>query len=63
MTGVVQVVSCKRRLLMRFHDGCEKDLTSNKLTVFVLDRSTITKEAKVPTISAISDETIYLEKE
>ena len=33
LTGVVQAISGKRRLLVRFHDGCEKNLSSNQLTV------------------------------
>ena len=33
LTGVVQAISGKRRFLVRFHDGCEKNLSSNKLTV------------------------------
>ena len=29
LTGVVDSVCGKKRFLMRFHSGCEKDLTSN----------------------------------
>ena len=37
LTGMVQGVYGNRRLLMRFQDGCEKDLTSNKLTIMTVD--------------------------
>ena len=47
---------------MGFKDGCKKYLTSNQLTVVTVYMSPVTKEAKVPTIYAISDETIYLDK-
>ena len=33
LTGVVQGVSGKKRFLVRFHDGCEKNLSSNQLTI------------------------------
>ena len=32
-TGVVQAISGKRRFLVRFHDGCKNNLSSNQLTV------------------------------
>ena len=32
-TGVVQGVSGRRRFLVRFHNGCENNLPSNKLTI------------------------------
>ena len=39
LNGLVQGVSGKKRLLVRFKDGCENDMTSNKLTVVELDNS------------------------
>ena len=33
LTVVVQAISGKRRFLVKFHDGCEKNLSSNQLTV------------------------------
>ena len=36
---------------MRCQGGCEKDLTSNQLAVVTVDRSPVTEEAEVPTIS------------
>ena len=62
LTGVVQGVSGKRRFLMRFQYGCEKDLTLNQLTIATLEKIPMTEEYEVPTISGIPDETIDLEK-
>ena len=33
LTGVVKAISGKRKFLVRFHDGCEKNLSSYQLTV------------------------------
>ena len=55
LTGVVQGISGKRRLLVRFQDRCEKFMTSNQLTVMKVERITMTKEAKVLKISVIPD--------
>ena len=41
-------------------DNCEKDMTLNQLTVMTLERSPVTKESEVPTISVIPDETVSL---
>ena len=35
--GVVQGISGKKRFLVRFQDGCEKDLSSNQLTTVIVD--------------------------
>ena len=47
---------------MRFQGGVEKYTNSNKLTVVSVGKSPMTEESEVPTISAIPNETIYLEK-
>ena len=47
---------------MRFQDGCEKDLTSNQLTVVTVERSPMTKESKVPSIDEEPGETVPSEK-
>ena len=57
---MVQGLSGKRRLLVRFWDGCEKDLTLNQLTVVTVERIPMTEEYEVPMISAIPCETIDL---
>ena len=35
-TGVVQGFSGRRRFLVRFQNGCEKNLSSNQLTVVIV---------------------------
>ena len=36
LVGVVQGASGKKRLLVRFQDGCKNYLTSNQLTIGIL---------------------------
>ena len=62
LTGMVQGVSGKMRFLGRFQDGCDKDLTSNQLTVVTVDRSPATEEAEILMISAKHEEAVDLEK-
>ena len=33
LTGAVQAILGKRSFLVRYHDGCKNNLSSNKLTV------------------------------
>ena len=47
---------------MRFQDGCETDLESNKLTVVAVDMIPITEESKVTKISTKPEESVDLEK-
>ena len=44
-TGVVQVFSGKRILLVRFQYGYEKGMTSNQLTTMIVDVIPINKES------------------
>ena len=62
MTGVVQEVSGKRMLLVRFQHGCEKYLKLNQLTVVTLYKSPMEEEPKVPMVAMIPDDTVTLEK-
>ena len=55
LNGVVQGVSGNKRFLKRFHYGCKKDLTSNQLTVVILEKSPVEEEPKVPMIPVIPD--------
>ena len=61
-TGVVQGFSGKMMLLVRFQDGCNKDMTPNQLTRVTLDEIPVTGEAEFPTIYSILDEKVDLEK-
>ena len=60
MTFVAEVFSIKRKLLERFQDGRDKDMTLNQLTSMKVDSILVTKEAEVTTIYVIPDETIGL---
>ena len=43
LNDVVEAVSSKRRFLERFQDGCDKNMTSNKITVLTLYIIPVTK--------------------
>ena len=38
---------------MRFHDGCEKDMTSNQLAVVTVEKIPVEKEPEVTMITVI----------
>ena len=59
---MAQGVSGKRRFLLRFKYGCDKDMTLDQLATMTVEKSPMTEEAKVTTIYVITDENIYLEK-
>ena len=59
---MVQEVSGKKRFLVRFQYGCKKDMTSNQLTVVILDNIPVEEEPTVPMITVIPDETFPSEK-
>ena len=61
LNGVVKGISGKMRFLVRFQYGCEKDLTSNQITIMVVEKIPVTEETELHMISVIPDETIYLE--
>ena len=50
LTGVVQAISGKSWFLVRFHDGCEKNLSSNQLTVVAAHEILVEKAPLVSTI-------------
>ena len=52
LTGVVQGVSGRRRFLVRFQNGCENNLSSNQLTVMIVDKILVEEE---PLVSRIPD--------
>ena len=45
---------------MRFQDGCEKDLNSNKLAVATVEKIPVDKEPKVNIIYVIPYDTVDL---
>ena len=55
-TGVVQGV------LGRFHNGCEKNLSSNQLTVVIVEKIPMEEEPEVSTIPEIPEDQFKSEK-
>ena len=62
LTGVVQGVSGRRRFLVRFQNGCENNLSSNQLTVVIVEKIPEEKEPEVSKIAEIPEEQVKLEK-
>ena len=62
LTGVVQGVSGKRRFLVRFQYGCKKNLSSNQLTVVIVDNIPVEEEPEVSTIPEILEDQVELDK-
>ena len=62
LTGVLQGVSGKRRFLVRFKNGCKKNLSLNQLTVVIVENIPDEKEPEVSEISEILEEQVELEK-
>ena len=62
LTGVVQGVSARSRFLVRFQNGCKNILSSNKLTVVIVEKIPEEKEYEVSKIAEILGEQVELEK-
>ena len=62
LTGAVQVVSGKRGFLVRFHDGCEKNLSLNQLTVVVAHEILVEEAPLVSTIPEIPEDIVESHK-
>ena len=56
LTGVVQAISGKMRFLVRFHDGCEKNLSSNQLTIVTPHDILVEEAPLVSTIPVIPED-------
>ena len=54
LTGVVQGVSGRRIFLVRFQNGCKKNLSLNKLTIGIVEKIPVEEEPEVSTIPEIS---------
>ena len=61
-TGVVQGVPGRRRFLVRFHNGCEKNMSSNQLTFVIVDKIPMEEEPLVSRIPEIPDDQVEKEK-
>ena len=62
LTGVVQAISRKRRFLVRFHDGCEKNLSSNQLTDVAAHEILVEEAPLVSTIPEIPKDIVESHK-
>ena len=58
MNGLVQGVSGRRRFLVRFHNGCENNLSSDQPAVVIVEKIQEEKEPEVSEISEISEEQV-----
>ena len=58
LTGVVQGVSGRRRLLVRFKNGCKNNLSSNQLTVLIVENIPVEEEPLVSTIPEIPEDQV-----
>ena len=58
LIDVVQVVLVRRRLLVRFQNGCEKNLSSNQLTIAIVDKILVEEEPLVSTIPEIPEDQV-----
>ena len=63
LTGVVQGVSGRRGLLVRFQHGCKNNMSSNKLTVMIVEKIIEEKEPEVSEISEIPEDNVEKQKE
>ena len=59
---MVQGISGKKKFLVSFQDGCKKYLTSNQLTIVVVEKILAEEEPKVTTITDLPEEKVTLEK-
>ena len=59
---VVKGVSGGRRFLARFQNWCKKNLSSNQLTVVIVENILVEEEPEVSTIPEILEEQVELEK-
>ena len=62
MTGVVQGILGKKRFLVRFEDGCENNLSSNQLTIVIVENIPEENETEVSTNPEIPEEKVKTEK-
>ena len=59
---MVQGVSWRRRFLVRFQNGCEKNVSSDQLTVVIVEKILVGEEPEISTISEIHENQVEKEK-
>ena len=52
----------EKKLSARFQDGCENNISSNQLTIVIVQKSPVKKEPEVPEITEIPENKVTLEK-
>ena len=62
LTGMVQGVLGRRRISVRFQNGCKNNLSSNQLTVVIVEKTREEKEPEVFEIDEITEEQVKLGK-
>ena len=62
LTGVVQGVSGRRRFLVRFHNGCKNNLSSNQLTIVTAHEILVEEAPEVSTIPEIPEDNVESHK-
>ena len=62
LTGVVQGVSGGRSFLVRFQNGCEKNLSSNQLIVVIAYKILVEVEPEVSNIPEIPEDNVKKQK-
>ena len=62
LTSVVQGVLGRRRFLLRFQNGCKKNLSSNQLTIVIADKILVEEEPEVSTIPEIPEDNVKKHK-
>ena len=62
LTGLVQSVSGRRRFLVMFQNGCEKNLSSDQFTIVVVDKILVEEEPEVSTIPEIPEDNVEKQK-
>ena len=60
LTGVLQVVSGKKRFLVRYQYGCENNLSSNQLSAIIVEKIREEKESAVLGIPDIPEDQVEL---
>ena len=62
LTGVVQGVLGRRRFLVRFQNGCGKNLSSNQLTLVIVEKILVKEKPEVSRIPEIPEYQFEKEK-
>ena len=62
LTGMVKGVLGNKRFLVRFQNGCKNNLSSNQLTVVIVEKIPVEEEPEVSTIPEILEGNVEKQK-